>query len=759
MSYPESILALTRYLHATNAEQFPDTYASLRHALFLAQQVLADAPLPQDTNLDTIKVPVDDDLRRITIQEYGWASALQRGAIPTAQQIADLHHKQRAALLRGIVSSGTKMDPVLLLTQIGTSNTLDSLVRDALRRHDRLPNDFAGAMRAEFDRYLEPQRMRPLTTLLDIAALHRVPMLDAATVERLLPQWETVERLSIALTRYGAALGLQAIAPLLEEILVSCGDYTFAQRFAVVDALVRLRGEESLPLLESAAPELAVGPDGTACTLFQQRLITTIAAMREAPVLARREGTVVAQFMFQGSIGQAGKGNSGGLGVFLASLGDALGEMNDIAHVVTLVLLTPSQAAENPPLAIRRTSNHTILHVPICCRDALTQYQLMIQEEEIRIALLRVLEIHGVRPDVVHLRYADHGSRAAARAAKQIGARIVFTLTADPHRRLTDAFTEQRVKGLQAKALTFDLHKVYVADQLLRMADALVAMPTSQGAAPLKAYFPQLVLPTRGRAPKPLHIIAEGIRLLRDVAPDPKPQEMRALLDEHLPTPNKQDPDQACSERGCGRPVMLSVGRLNPVKQQQLLVHAWASSGLAATYDLVLIGGNPDDPSSIERRMHAQIETIFAEYPEAAAHFHLLPAMPNTQVRQLEQAVIQARPALTPHVYVCPSVKEEFGIAVLEAMDAGFLIIGPQVGGLSSYVEPGKNGFLMDTSDAATISGALELILTEHDPGELAAIAHRGSVSVRSRFDIRTTAAAFAEIYTPLEPPAPSRAP
>jgi len=55
----------------------------------------------------------------------------------------------------------------------------------------------------------------------------------------------------------------------------------------------------------------------------------------------------------------------------------------------------------------------------------------------------------------------------------------------------------------------------------------------------------------------------------------------------------------------------------------------------------------------------------------------LLPAMPNEQIRQLEYSMIELLPAPLPHVYVCSSQKEEFGIAVLEAMEAGFLVFGP----------------------------------------------------------------------------------
>ena len=79
MAYADKVLFLTDYLHATNAEQYPDHYASLRHALFLTGRMIDDEPLPTRALLEAIAAPVSDDPRRITIQEFGWADGLHRG--------------------------------------------------------------------------------------------------------------------------------------------------------------------------------------------------------------------------------------------------------------------------------------------------------------------------------------------------------------------------------------------------------------------------------------------------------------------------------------------------------------------------------------------------------------------------------------------------------------------------------------------------------------------------------------------------------
>ena len=47
-------------------------------------------------------------------------------------------------------------------------------------------------------------------------------------------------------------------------------------------------------------------------------------------------------------------------------------------------------------------------------------------------------------------------------------------------------------------------------------------------------------------------------------------------------------------------------------------------------------------------------------------------------------------------MYVDGAVKEEFGLAVLEAMAAGLVVVAPSTGGPSTYVDDGDTGVLVD---------------------------------------------------------------
>lgn len=115
-------------------------------------------------------------------------------------------------------------------------------------------------------------------------------------------------------------------------------------------------------------------------------------------------------------------------------------------------------------------------------------------------------------------------------------------------------------------------------------------------------------------------------------------------------------------------------------------------------------------------------------------------------MRLLQHELAAAKPSSgAPHVYACASTKEEFGIAVLEAMEAGLLAIGPLRGGLSCYVEHGHNGFLVDTSAARSLGEGLAQVVRLG--AATAPIAAAGQRTVRERFRIDAVADPFATLY------------
>jgi hypothetical protein len=234
---------------------------------------------------------------------------------------------------------------------------------------------------------------------------------------------------------------------------------------------------------------------------------------------SEKDGIVIAQFMLLGEIGQAGKGDSGGLGIFLESLGSAMANRPEVVHVYTFVLTQTHEKPVEQPLSAK----HSVVFVPMHIDGPIGQQEMMKHEAELEKAVMDAVENCRFEPDIFHIRYADHGSLAVLKAAKRMGKKVVFTLTADPHRTMTNQFDLFSLDDANMQKLDFALQRVYVSDRLLQGADGLAVMPNSAGLKSLTDYFPQFDLHPEVQA-KPLKVLAEGIRLNARPFRTPKPE-------------------------------------------------------------------------------------------------------------------------------------------------------------------------------------------------------------------------------------------
>ena len=96
-------------------------------------------------------------------------------------------------------------------------------------------------------------------------------------------------------------------------------------------------------------------------------------------------------------------------------------------------------------------------------------------------------------------------------------------------------------------------------------------------------------------------------------------------------------------------------------------------------------------------------------------------------------------------VYACASQKEEFGVALLEAMATGLSVVAPNAGGPATFVEEGLTGSLADTSSVENVREALRraVVARADEPR-----ARRTANLVRSRYTIEAMAASLAGLYT-----------
>ncbi|MEU8461394.1 glycosyltransferase family 4 protein [Streptomyces sp. NPDC029003] len=484
-------------------------------------------------------------------------------------------------------------------------------------------------------------------------------------------------------------------------------------------------------------------PPETGDDAYERLLLAAAGGSRlfESPfALPNGDGLLVVQSMLLGELDSPGEGSSGGLGVLLAGLGDALARTRGIDAVITLVTKDARELGEEPDLLRGRGAGHWTLTLPTAPHDNATAG--IPAGTALTWWTKRVLEGLGRRPDLVHVRYADEGSLAVAEAARQLGARLIFTATPDPHRRVSERHAGRAAANeTEAEELRQDLHRVFAADRLVDRADDVVGIPGRGGTDELIRYFPQLAAVRGGEGPSAPQ---EGITAYRSSADEPARRKrlLEGLFAAGLPS--------AVDPAARGMPLLLTVGRLHPLKQQHVLVRAWLESGLHLRSSLVVVGGSARaegrDPG--ERAVRSAIADLIGEHPDAAARLALVPAMPNDAVRCLERAL--AGPGNTGRAhYVCPSAKEEFGIAVLEAMDAGLPVAGTGRGGIPHYVEDAVNGILLDTTSSESLAEGLERLLGL-DPAVVDAMTRRARATVRTRYSIDAAASAFASVYTRL---------
>jgi glycogen synthase len=142
---------------------------------------------------------------------------------------------------------------------------------------------------------------------------------------------------------------------------------------------------------------------------------------------------------------------------------------------------------------------------------------------------------------------------------------------------------------------------------------------------------------------------------------------------------------------GVGRPRVLFVGRLAPQKGVRTLV---AATGLLEdpSAQVLLVGDGPERPA-LERE---------AERIGVADRLHFVGFVVHDRL-----------PAVLAHadLLVLPSLYEELGTVLLEAMQAGLPIVASKTGGIPDVIEDEANGLLVPPGDPEALARAIGRLL------------------------------------------------
>jgi glycosyltransferase-like protein len=191
------------------------------------------------------------------------------------------------------------------------------------------------------------------------------------------------------------------------------------------------------------------------------------------------------------------------------------------------------------------------------------------------------------------------------------------------------------------------------------------------------------------------------------------------------------------STGSAGRPLVLTVGGIEPRKGSETLVRAIAllrDDGLDPM--LAVVGGHSFQDYRAYR------ERVFSLLPELGLEpgrdIALLGTVADTELPSWYAAA---------DVFAFPSAKEGWGLAILEAMSADLPVVASDLPVFREYLTPGRDALLVPVDSPAALAGALTSVLG--DP-QLAKRLRAAGQAVAARFTWAASASGHRTIYAAL---------
>ena len=195
--------------------------------------------------------------------------------------------------------------------------------------------------------------------------------------------------------------------------------------------------------------------------------------------------------------------------------------------------------------------------------------------------------------------------------------------------------------------------------------------------------------------------------------------------------------DQHGARRAAGlpadRPVVLFVGRIQPLKAPDVAVQALAQIHRDDAL-LVIVGGasGVDGEAEVARTRQLVFDLGLTE------RVRFVRPQPHHILSSYYRAA---------DVVLVPSRSESFGLVALEAAACGIPVVASAVGGLLNIVHDGVTGLLVEGRDPSRFARAVDQLLA--DPNAAAAMGAAAAVRAR-RFTWSFTAARLRRLYADL---------
>ncbi len=578
--------------------------------------------------------------------------------------------------------------------------------------------------------------------------------------QRTLEQWSSTAAPHIAIGLEGALLGVTqpkrryrlvetlglvrgriATGPLLRVVADSAESQL--GRIAAISALGQRRGESDVAAVLDTISQSA----GPLAEVAQLALVDF-----SAPALPQRSGEQlsIGQLFLHADIDagleQSGRGDNGGIATLLVRLGDALVNTAPDTRVLTMSRGSVADALESVRDISASHTAHSYGRIPLLS-DPVQSANAWPLRVAARRGIRRILRAAG-GVDVLHLRMADVGSLAAADVARELDIPVVFTVAPDPHAVINTLDLSGRLSSETFGTTDESEHfwfRARLVQQLASNAAHTILFPRPELGRDMK----QLVGIDITAHPERHTIVPEGIDLgvvdqgvaeaaafAAGGAPTPALDQLARLLEE-LPDDRR------------GLPLIVSVGRFHRVKGMATIVESWLGCELHDRANLLLIGGDLTTPTADEQEQLALIDALVEPTRRRETGLILAGHRPNDTVARWVAAARFGVPGLAASrgIYVCGSLKEEFGIALLEAMAAGLLVVAPDGGGPATYVERDVTGFLAPTWHAQRLGEAMVTALAAAQVETGDERPTRSRATVEDSFTIEAMAQSLATVY------------
>jgi D-inositol-3-phosphate glycosyltransferase len=194
------------------------------------------------------------------------------------------------------------------------------------------------------------------------------------------------------------------------------------------------------------------------------------------------------------------------------------------------------------------------------------------------------------------------------------------------------------------------------------------------------------------------------------------------------------------ARRALGLPLdgrlLLFVGRIQPLKRADVAIETLAELGASGgePYRLVVVGG-PSGPHG-EKALQGLYDIADARGVRDQVHFI------EPQPHELLSSYYRAA-----DVCLVPSRSESFGLVALEAAACGTPVVASAVGGLTTLVEDGHTGYLVEDPDPGAYAAAVRRVFDEPLVAERLSTA---SVLMARRYTWRAAARTLVELHDEL---------